>query len=177
VRIVEADYSGVSYAIENLSISNGFSNSKLGTIQIYSTISCCAGASLSVNGTLNNLGSIDSVGFGGNAIFGTLVNDGQINVNDILGVGGSYQQRHFATLNITSGSSGYPVLNVTGSATLDGNLNATLANGFSPCAGDVLQILSATPVNGGFSSVAIPSGESLFADATGLAIYVSQPQC
>jgi hypothetical protein len=74
----------------------------------------------------------------------------------ILTVSGNYTQSSNGTLDEevggTSPGNGYDQLNVSGTATLAGNLNVSLINGFIPSAASQYQILTFASLNGDFDS-------------------------
>jgi T5SS/PEP-CTERM-associated repeat protein len=79
-------------------------------------------------------------------------------------IAGSYTQQAGATLDIelggTSRGSTYDAVDVTGNASLGGELQLTLLNGFMPTAGNSFSVLSSLGgIAGGFTNVA--SGERL----------------
>src|SRR5262249_30195506 len=58
----------------------------------------------------------------------------------------------------TTAGSQYDQLNISGTATLAGTLNATLINGFGPVAGEQFAALTAgSGINGSFATINLPS--------------------
>ncbi len=110
-----------------------------------------AGAQLGGTGTI--VGSV--INSQGGVFPGGTINDDI--VIGILHVQGDYEQQVDGMLEVelggTTSGDGYCVLNVTGSAVLDGELVITAVNGFTPQPGDVFEIVSAGAVSGEFSSV------------------------
>ena len=71
-------------------------------------------------------------------------------------VQGDYTQGETGKLSIELGGTGaglFDVLQVTGTATLAGELDVTFWNGFSAAAGDSFDIVSATNLSGGFNTL------------------------
>ena len=56
----------------------------------------------------------------------------------------------------TTADTTYDQVNATTAAFLDGKLNVTLINGFTPAVGNSFTVLTATTINGGFASVDLP---------------------
>jgi hypothetical protein len=75
-------------------------------------------------------------------------------------VAGAYVQHASAELLINiagvNPTTDYGALNVTGTANLNGALNITLLDGFMPTPGDSFDLLVATSIVGGFSSLVLP---------------------
>jgi hypothetical protein len=119
-----------------------------GTMSGTGSTNLAAGSTLTLRGT-GNLGgrtlNLDGTLVGSGTLLGTVINAGQIELTGILTIQGSYTQTAQGTLNVTlSGTTAgtdYGQLIITGLATLDGTLNITLANGFTPNVGDSFQIL------------------------------------
>ena len=101
------------------------------------SLSLTNGASFSTAGDLSNTGSLT------------------LGAGSTLTVNGNYTQGSSASLTIGIGgaSSGneYGQLNVTGSATLAGSVNASTASGFTPSAGDSFPIVTYASETGGSS--------------------------
>lgn len=62
----------------------------------------------------------------------------------------------------------FDVVNVSGSASLAGALNATTGNGYVPAAGDTLRFMTFASSTGSFGSTSLPSGMSLSTSASAL---------
>ena len=107
------------------------------------------------NGTFDRAGNPLDVGDG------TLTGWGTINGSVALSSASSKLALNIA--GRTQGA-GYDSLTITGPATLGGNLQFTLANGFVPLPGDTFTVLTASSVSGTFLNVA--DGGRLF-DTTG----------
>jgi hypothetical protein len=105
----------------------------------------------SIAGNVNNNGGILSVG----ASPGTLTIAG----NFIQGPGG--------VLNIELGGTtqgvNYDLLQVTGTANLNGTMNVTLFGGFVPAAGNLFDVITYASRTGDFATVNPPTGASLTA--------------
>ena len=89
---------------------------------------------------------------------------GGVPTPQVLTIQGNYSQGSTGTLaiNIAGASAGqYDQLAVTGSATLDGTLSASLANGFLPSGNQQFQIVTVSSgISGNFASLSLPSGFS-----------------
>ena len=92
-------------------------------------------------------------GFG--TVTGNLINGGTVHPGDgpgILSVVGNYTQTSSGNLDIeiggpNPGSAGFSQLNVTGTAGLDGTLDVSLFNGFTPYNGETFTILTSAGLN------------------------------
>ena len=98
---------------------------------------------------------------GNGVISGTTLNNGVVAPGlsaGILGAGGPYSQT--GTLEIELGGpvpgTGYDVLAVTGTATLDGALEVSAINAFSPASGQSFTVLTASAVSGTFATTNLP---------------------
>jgi hypothetical protein len=120
-------------------------------------------------GTLSGAGVINgnvtivsgAVLSGSFTINGNVTSDGEIDVGGVGAVGlitinGNFTQTSNGVLNIEIGGygagTGYDQLAITGTATLDGTLNASLLNGFTPTSGDNFQILTFASMSGVFAT-------------------------
>src|SRR5205085_9363012 len=98
---------------------------------------------------------------GAGTITGTVNNNSTVSPGisgaGVLNITGQYIQQPGATLNIeiggTSAGTQYDQLQVGGAATLDGTLNLTTINGFTPAVGQAFQVLTYGSRSGAFSSV------------------------
>jgi hypothetical protein len=93
---------------------------------------------------------------------------------ETLTVTGNYTQADGATLEIDIGGLGvdqYDVLEVGGTATLDGSLYISFANGFTPATGDFFPILNAAHVTGSLELTGESAEFTLLATETGRALY------
>jgi hypothetical protein len=96
---------------------------------------------------------------GTGTVNGNAINNGTMLPGDAPGtltINGNYTQTQFATLmiQIAGASTGqFSVLNVTGTASLDGILDLVLLNGFIPSIGDDFVFLTAGSVFGSFSRI------------------------
>jgi fibronectin-binding autotransporter adhesin len=74
-----------------------------------------------------------------------------------LQVNGTYAQNSGGALDVTIGGTTagtkFDQLNVSGTATLNGTLNITLASGYTPAVGNTFDILNASSVSGNFSTI------------------------
>ncbi len=126
----------------------------------YSTLAVQSGQSVNIEGGLLQ-------GFG--TIQGNLINSGTVHPGDgpgTLTVTGNYTQNSGGVLDIAIGGltpgSQYGVLSVTGSASLDGTLDISLLNGFTPTSGDTFVILTSSDLNGMFTDSTIQIGNVTF---------------
>ncbi|WP_304439300.1 Calx-beta domain-containing protein, partial [Anabaena sp. 4-3] len=147
-------------------ISTLFNNT--GTVQVASgTLNVQSGGTSTGNWTVNN-GSILQFSnnytlqggtlTGSGTVIGNLSNLTQINPGDTIGtlrITGNYTQASSSTLNIElGGTSNYDRLDITGNASLSGNLNISLLNGFTPVLGDRYTILNfGGNLTGGFTNI------------------------
>ena len=80
----------------------------------------------------------------------------------LLTINGDYTQTLSANLDIELAGliagNEYDVLNVNGTANLDGILNVSLINSFNPLVGDTFDILTADVINGTFSTLNLTLG-------------------
>jgi RHS repeat-associated protein len=113
-------------------------------------------ATLTTSGNLNNTGSLT------------------IGVGSTLTMNGNYTQGTSASLNIGIGNSPpgneYGQLDITGSAVLAGSVNASIANGFTPTAGDSFPIVTYASETGGASvsfTGLTSGGQSVFQPVVG----------
>ena len=126
-------------------------------------------------GTLivTNGGTVSSAGGIIVRVLGTLRGDGQIigNVSNVgvvapgnspgtLHIDGNYTQAGKLQIEIggTTPGSQFDMLDITGAATLDGTLEVSLIDGFTPSVGDVFEIVHADGgVFGGFDTFSLPT--------------------
>jgi filamentous hemagglutinin family protein len=173
---------GMTLAGGTLSISN------LLTVLSGATLTNQAGATSAVNagnadisGILNPNGgtvAIANVNIkpggllkGVGTVGGNVNNDGSVspgNSPGILTVTGNYVQGPTGVLNIdiggTTAGSQYDQLQVGGTASLNGTLNATLVSGFVPASSDVFNIIqSSGATSGTFSTTNLPAAPALAA--------------
>src|SRR6202167_2784899 len=147
--------SGARSQITNRAIANAG-----GTIKVDGSMGVPAGFTVN-GGTLSGPGTISgSVIVGPSAI--TQPGDTPLpGVLTISGNGaGSYTQGPTDALNVVIGGTApgtqYSQLKLTGAANLNGAVNVSLANGFTPVAGTQFTILSAASVTGQFSTPSLP---------------------
>ena len=78
-----------------------------------------------------------------------------------LTINGDYTQSASAALEIEIGGltagSEYDFLNIAGAATLDGTLDVLLIDSFTPTAGDMFEIITATSILGTFAAETLPA--------------------
>ena len=162
----------------------GLSNA--GTVNIGGTIFTTpggftqSGGSTAVAGTWNSSGTPAPVTInGGNlldagTIYGNVINGGTLTVgtggsggSQELSITGNYTQTSAGSLQVdiagtTAGAStsgqGYGQLDVSGTASLNGTLQVSLANGYTPAAGNNYQLVtSSSSVSGAFSNDNLPA--------------------
>ena len=121
-----------------------------------------AGGSLDPGDTLT-LGSDDSL-VGSGTLSANLVNGGTVSPGASPGkitVDGDYTQNEGGTLDIqlggTTAETGYDQLVVTGTATMEGTLNVSLINDFTPQVGQEFSIITHTTGTGEFDTVNLPT--------------------
>ncbi|MCC7518125.1 MAG: autotransporter-associated beta strand repeat-containing protein [Verrucomicrobiae bacterium] len=140
----------------------GTSRVEAGTLVSSGTLDFQSGAVLSLAGPLLNEGMWRGSGTilaGAATNTGTLSpghSSGALEFSGDLTLGGS------STLNIELGgtsTANYDRLLVGGALTLSGTLNVTLINGYTPNAGDVVDILNWREIFGAFSEIHLPSAE------------------
>jgi hypothetical protein len=127
--------------------------------------------------TANNVNLNGGALAGSGTIQGNLFNASQIGLGstpEILTVQGNYTQTAAGALNLqiagTTAGTEYDQLNVSESAALDGALNVTLANGFSP-AGQSFTLMTFANHMGAFATTTgVPAGEALNLTATALGL-------
>jgi hypothetical protein len=154
-----ADSSDISAIFNN----TGTVNLQQGTLSFANGYTQTAGSTLLSGGRLTSNTAIalqggSLSGFG--TITGNVFNASQINPGlstGILNISGNYTQAATGVLNIelggrTAGTT-FDQLNITGSAALNGTLNISLLNGFTPNLGDTFQILHADSLSGSFTNV------------------------
>ena len=97
----------------------------------------------------------------------------------VLTVDGAYQQdaggTYDAEIGGTAVGTGFDQINVTGAATLGGNLSVQFVNGFKPVVGQTFRVLEAASVSGAFDEISAPSQAeiSVIYDATGAIVTIT----
>ena len=159
--------SGVLTNTGVISVNQGTGGQRVisGTLINSGAINISLGSSQSLNVTgmkFENAGSGVINGMGTLNVLGTLfTNAGQINpggsgLPGILNITGAYSQTVTGVLNIELGGlspAQFDRLAITGSATLDGTLNASLINGFTPSANDSFQVMTYGSRTGAFAAI------------------------
>ena len=117
----------------------------------------------------------------------TFINDGTVAPGfspGLLSLTGGFPVSASALLDIelsgTTVGTGYDRLQASGAATLDGTLNVSLINGFTPAEGNQFTILTYGSVNGDFRTVNLPAllsplGWQRTTGATGMVLTVTGP--
>jgi hypothetical protein len=129
-----------------------------------------------VNGNLANNGTVAGTGtFKGSGTITTasFINKGSIapgNSTSMLTITGNYVQAATGTLTIELGGATagtqYDRLNVSGTATLNGTLNVSFINGFTPTIGQSFTILDAAFLSGTFTTLNLPASPFPYVWAT-----------
>lgn len=111
-------------------------------------------------GTLGGVGTVT----------GNVVNNGTLSVGASPGtlvIAGNFTQGAGSTLNVELGGLtqgvNYDLLQVTGTAALDGTLNVTLLGGFTGAVGNVFDVLTYASRTGDFAIVNFPAGYTMTA--------------
>jgi autotransporter-associated beta strand protein len=161
-------------------IKSGGGTLTLSTANTYAGETIVHGGLLSVLGTTgsgNTIIGVDGTITGTGNVSGSLVVDGIVAPGPstgMLGVLGDFTQTSTGTLQIElrgSGSGLFDVLNVGGSANVDGSLQIVLQDGFVPTEGTLFPILNAAGVAGTLDLVGDASGFTLLSSSGGLALY------
>ena len=162
--------SGGSFTIQNgrnLTTAGAFSNAgnlAIGTSSTFTTTgnyTQTAGDTDLQGGTLAATGLVDLQGgvlSGSGAVNANVNNAAQVGPGDSAGtisITGNYTQTSAGALNIELGGASagqFDVLQVTGTATLDGTLNVSLINGYVPTPPDAFQVLTFGSRSGDFAT-------------------------
>ncbi len=189
VRVGQVD-GAVSLA--HLTVANGFANS--GTIEITNLFGVAYSSQLTIgSGELLNTASgtilsSDGVLGGGTrtiSLTGPLTNQGTISVHPggagRLGITtGGFQNS--GTINVGLGglvqgtATGYGHLAINGPASLDGTLNVSLFNGFTPAVGNVFVPVTTTgALAGTFGTIVPPGGVTFTPTYSGTALTLTVP--
>ncbi|MEA2641297.1 MAG: hypothetical protein QOF51_2691, partial [Chloroflexota bacterium] len=139
------------------------------------TTGATGGGSRTINATLNNLGTLTSnasltvngdVANGGPSTAGT-INPGGVGAAGCMTINGNYTQLAGGILNVdvggTSVCSQFDRMTISGTAGVDGTLNAAAINGFNPVAGDFI-VLTASSLSGTFATTNLPPTWVVFYD-------------
>jgi YVTN family beta-propeller protein len=131
-----------------------------GTAQVDGGLSASKGVTVTGTGTLSGDGTIVSnVSMAGITEAGDIPNPGILTIG--INGAGSYSQSSAGAYNVVIGGltagTQYSQLNVPGSASLSGTLNATLINNFTPAAGNQFVILTASSLTGQFVTTNLPA--------------------
>ena len=164
--------SGGSLTIRNgrdFSTSGGFANAGDVTVEAGCTFTAngaytqTGGTTMLASGALIASGTVDIQGgtlAGDGTVSATVDNGGEVSPGSSAGtlnISGDYAQAAGGTLSIeiggTTAGSGHDVLNVTGRATLDGDLSLELIGGFTPVQPNTFEVLSYSSHSGSFGSI------------------------
>ncbi len=122
-----------------------------GTIVAQDTMLIENGATLHGNGAITVTGSLSNEG-----LIDIAGGTGPGPAGGALAVNGDYTQTGTGVLNIHLYGSSYDELNVSGLATLAGELNVLAMNGFTPYPGPVFEVVSYGSRSGEFDAIALP---------------------
>jgi hypothetical protein len=125
-----------------------------GTTTIDGTLAGASAGALDLNGgNLYGTGTLDY----GVVDTATITPGNSATSTGKLQVDGTYAQNTGGALDVTIGGTTagtkFDQLNVSGTASLNGTLNITLASGYTPAIGNTFDILNASTINGSFSTV------------------------
>ncbi|MGO4882494.1 MAG: beta strand repeat-containing protein [Bryobacteraceae bacterium] len=125
-----------------------------GTTTVDGTLAGASTGSLDLNG--GNLYGTGSLNYG--VSDSATITPGNSSTSEgKLQVNGTYAQNSSGALDVTIGGTtagtNYDQLNVSGTASLNGTLNISLAHGYTPTVGTTFDILNASSVTGSFSTV------------------------
>jgi uncharacterized repeat protein (TIGR03803 family) len=126
-----------------------------GTVSAANGVNIAVGAELSGNATI--IGNVANAG---------TISPGTSSTPGALYIGGNYTQSPSGVLNVrvngSSASGNFDSLQITGSATLAGNLSVTVGSGFTPTSGNSYTLLTASSITGTFNhgSNLVPVGRS-----------------
>ena len=128
-----------------------------------------------LSGLASNSGSVSFIGGAGLTTSGGFSNGGDltVGVGSTFKVGGNFTQTSAGSLAVQLGgapaSGQFGQLVATGSASLGGNLNISVVNGFNPTLGQDYPVLSYASVTGAFAKISgLPSGMTATQTATAL---------
>jgi hypothetical protein len=174
--------------VADLNLTGGALNLQSGAVNVSGTVSIGSGTTLTAGGASLTAGTMNI------ASGGTLAGAGLLTVNNvsnsgfvspgqspgILTITGNYTQTSTGVLAMeiggtTPGPTGHDQLVVGGTATLDGTLNASFINGFSPGATDFFTLIQAGSVSGTFASANFPAGSFLAPTYLPTSFLVSAP--
>lgn len=112
-----------------------------------------------INALSSNLGHFSLLGGRAFTTAGDLSNTGIVSVDDqsLLTVTGALSLGGTSVLDVTLAASRGTMINVQGSANLDGQLQIELANGFVPASGDQFTFMTAGTFDGNFTSFDLPT--------------------
>ncbi len=112
-----------------------------------------------INALSANLGHFSILGGRAFTTAGDLSNTGTVSVDDqsLLTVAGALSLGDTSVLDVTLGASHGTMIDVQGSASLAGQLEIELANGFVPANGDQFAFMTAGSFDGTFSSFDLPT--------------------
>jgi hypothetical protein len=125
-----------------------------GTTTVNGTLAGAAAGSLDLNG--GNLYGTGTLGYGV-VDTATITPGTSATSTGELQVNGTYAQNSGGALDVTIGGTTagtkFDQLNVSGTASLNGTLNITLASGYTPAVGNTFDILNASSISGSFSTI------------------------
>lgn len=128
-----------------------------GTIPVGSHFTCNSAIQVYPGGQFLNFGTLSGTG----QFLGSFVNSGSMAPGNGAGqfaINGNYTAQSSSSLDIEiTSTSFYDVLNIDGSAFLDGTLNVALTDGFIPSLGDNYVIMQYASASGEFTSTNLPT--------------------
>ena len=143
------DYSGAADILGNIMASGNGVAALSGDSSIFGGVTLNSGSSLAGDHEISGYNNSQTAG---------VINGGTISDTDAIN--GNYTQTSTGQFDVQlSGTSAgqYNELNVNGTATLDGTLDVTLLNGFTPQAGDSFQIMTDLGTSGNFANFILPT--------------------
>ncbi len=147
--------SGGAGGVSNFAINGGVA-------QIDGTLSSSTGVSVGANGTLSGTGTISSgVASSGIVVPGDVPAPGLLTISNSVPYTQNLAGDYEVSIGGTTPGAQFSQLAVTGLATLAGNLNIRLVNGFTPSLGQQFAILNAGSISGQFAAInspALPAG-------------------
>ncbi|HQU43588.1 MAG TPA: CARDB domain-containing protein, partial [Pirellulales bacterium] len=122
-----------------------------------------SGAAMTALALASNSGTLALTNGASLSTPGDFSNSGTLTLGSVLTVGGNFTQTSAGTLNEQIGGSpssgNFGQIAASGSATLAGNFNVSLVNGFTPVGGQIFPALKYTSVTGSFATTTgLPTG-------------------
>lgn len=155
--VVNSGGSGLTLT-SSVELAEGSTNTNNTSLILQSGVTLTNNANISGTGAVTNNGTIAGTGTFG----GALTNNGTVSPGTSAGtltISGDYSSHGSSELDIELGGTSagqYDVLNIGGTATLNGTLNILLINAYEPQQGDKFTIITAASINSVFSTVNLP---------------------